>query len=380
MITQSQNTAPVNTTALTVAAPARFTDTILISEGKGLMPTNFTGLWEMAQIFAVSGMMPKDLQGKPEAVFVAINMGYELGLSPLSAIQNISVINGRPTVWGDAMLAIVRASGKLSKFREYFAGTWANDDFTAVCECSRGNESAQEQFSIADAKTAKLWAYPSAGMTPWHKYPKRMLQMRARSWALRNMFSDVLKGISATEEMQEFDIEVTAQPDGSYAAEPQQEKKKRNLKTPPKQEAPPAQTAPTVEEIFWGLVNKVNPELQSIVLSYIEEIARLKNKQISDIQKMAIANFDRFWMSFDKWVAQKNAEKEIQEQAQSPALEMPLALMDLHRDFPEEFAIAVSQLGISEITENDVEAITKRTNAILDEQAIHDEYELGEAA
>lgn len=376
-----------HSTALTVSAPApaRFTDTILISEGKGLMPTNFSGLWEMAQIFAVSGMMPKDLQGKPEAVFVAINMGYELGLSPLSAIQNISVINGRPTVWGDAMLAIVRASGKLSKFREYFAGTWANDDFTAVCECSRGNESAQEQFSIADAKTAKLWAYPSAGMTPWHKYPKRMLQMRARSWALRNMFSDVLKGIAATEELTEYDIELTPQQDGSYSAEAQTEKKKRNSKaTPPKQEPQPQptnyepvqQTATPVDVQFWKLVNMKDGENKP-VQAYIEEIATLKNKQISDIQRMAIVNFERFWDSFLKWNAQNIADKEFQEQATAPALEMPLALMDLHRDFPEEFSIAVSQLGLNQITENDVEAITKLVNRMIDE-AIHDEYELGD--
>ncbi|MBF0229178.1 MAG: hypothetical protein HQK63_06245 [Desulfamplus sp.] len=372
------NTQPqVNTTALAVATPARFTDTILIAEGKGLMPTNFTGLWEMSQIFAVSGMMPKDLVNKPEAVFVAINMGYELGLSPLSAIQNISVINGRPTVWGDAMLAIVRASGKLTKFREYFTGTWANDDFTAVCECSRGNESAVEQFSIADAKTAKLWAYPSAGMTPWHKYPKRMLQMRARSWALRNMFSDVLKGISATEELTEYDIELTPQQDGSYSAEPQTEKKKRTPKaTPPKQEQPQPvsyqpvqQTATPIDVQFWKLVNMKDGENKP-VHAYIEEIANIKSKQLSDIMHMAVANFERFWNSFVKWDEQNNADKEFQEQA--TAQTMPLALMDLHRDFPEEFAIAVSQLGISEITENDVEAITKRTNAILDEQAMEE--------
>lgn len=361
------------TTALAIPQPQRITDTILISEGKGLMPTNFTGLWEMAQIFAVSGMMPRDLQNKPEAVFVAINMGYELGLSPLSAIQNISVINGRPTVWGDAMLAIVRASGKLSKFKEYFTGTWANDDFTAVCECSRGNESAVEQFSIADAKTAKLWAYPSQGMTPWHKYPKRMLQMRARSWALRNMFSDVLKGISATEELTEYDIEVSQQPDGSYSAVPQTEKKQR--KTTKKQEQQPVQqvAVSTPFEQFYKLVQEKGTYPEEIVESYIKEISASKKVSADHIVNVAVKNFNRFWDSLSIWVEshaeteQQEAETETQQAISSPKLE------SIIKQFPDEYALACNQLGIDEPkNDEDIASLIRQVNNIVDSY-IHSE-------
>lgn len=361
-----------NNTALTVAQPQRITDTILISEGKGLTPTNFSGLWEMSQIFAVSGMMPKELQGKPEAVFVAINMGYELGLSPLSAIQNISVINGRPTVWGDAMLAIVRASGKLTKFREYFTGTWANDDFTAVCECARGQESAQEQFSIADAKIAKLWAYPSAGVTPWHKYPKRMLQMRARSWALRNMFSDVLKGISATEEMQEFDIETQQQPDGSYAAVAMSEKRKRSKK----QEQPvPVQYAPVQPSAvidyrieFAKLISDKSIEEQERIRNYVAEVAGKKNVADDHIMKLAAQNFERFWKSFAAWEEQLLAQEQAQAQ-QTPML--PEKLIKLKNDLPDEYEQSLGELGLDEnnLSDDDAEMIIKRVSSLLDEQA-----------
>ena len=42
---------------------------------------------------------------------IAIMHGLEVGLSPLSALQRIAVINGRPTIWGDGALALVKASG-----------------------------------------------------------------------------------------------------------------------------------------------------------------------------------------------------------------------------------------------------------------------------
>ena len=55
-------------------------------------------------------------------------------------------------------------------------------------------------FSQEDAKRANLWG--KAG--PWTAYPKRMLQMRARSFALRDSFPDALKGVGISEEVRDY--------------------------------------------------------------------------------------------------------------------------------------------------------------------------------
>jgi len=55
-------------------------------------------------------------------------------------------------------------------------------------------------FSKEDAETAKLWGKQG----PWQTYPKRMLAMRARGWAIRNVFPDALKGIQVAEEVQDI--------------------------------------------------------------------------------------------------------------------------------------------------------------------------------
>jgi hypothetical protein len=158
----------------------------------------------MSQVMASSGLMPRGLE-KAEAVFVAVQMGLEVGLSPMAAVQNIAVINGRPSIWGDSVLGLVRASGRLEDFHEFYEGK--GEEYKAVCIAKRddqGNEIRRE-FSVADAKRAGLWK--KAG--PWSQYPKRMLQMRARSWALRDGFGDVLRGIRFAEEEQDRIIDVT---------------------------------------------------------------------------------------------------------------------------------------------------------------------------
>lgn len=77
------------------------------------------------------------------------------------------------------------------------------DDRTrAICTVWRKGqaEPTTRTFSIADAKRAKLWGKPG----PWTEYPARMLQMRARSFALRDAFPDVLKGLRTVEELQDI--------------------------------------------------------------------------------------------------------------------------------------------------------------------------------
>lgn len=160
-----------------------------------LVPTTFEDYWRMAKLFAASTMVPKDYRGSAENCMLAMMHGAELGLPPIQAIQSIAVINGRPSVWGDAMLAIVRRSGLL----EWIEEVEVEADGVAICRVKRRGARApvQRSFSHEDARKAGL-----AGKEgPWQGYEARMRMFRARSWALRDEFGDVLKGIFSAEEM-----------------------------------------------------------------------------------------------------------------------------------------------------------------------------------
>lgn len=157
-----------------------------------IVPRSFDECWRMAQLLAQSRQVPTTYQGKAEDCCVAIMHGLEVGLSPLAALSSIAVINGRPSLWGDGMLAVVRASGLVESFDE------TDDGDTAICAIKRRGDPKPivRRFSTADAQKAGL-----AGKTgPWTQYPQRMRQMRARSWALRDGFADVLKGFYSAEE------------------------------------------------------------------------------------------------------------------------------------------------------------------------------------
>jgi hypothetical protein len=207
-----------------------------------LAPQNMTEAMEFSKILATSNMVPVAYKGKPQDILVAIGWGYEVGLQPMQALQNIAVINGKPSVYGDAALALVKADQRCAGVKEWIEGE--GDDMTAHCLVKRRyNEDMEETvatFSVLDAKQARLWG--KAG--PWQQYPKRMLAMRARGFAIRDAFPDAMKGMITAEEAQDYP---TAPRDVTPKANPLD-----NIKPPVEavQEAPaPIEVEPIEEAI-----------------------------------------------------------------------------------------------------------------------------------
>lgn len=172
---------------------------------RGLQPTSITELAAFAQMLKTAPDFLPDYKKKYSVGELVINMQYglELGLSLMQSIQGIAIINGKPAIWGDHMMGIVLASGKLKDITEEESGTFPDDTYIKTCIAKRDGITVSRSFSVNDAKEAKLW-----GKMIWRLYPKRMMTMRARSWALRDLFADILIGIVAIEEAIDYNDEV----------------------------------------------------------------------------------------------------------------------------------------------------------------------------
>lgn len=157
-------------------------------------PRTYAELMDFATRISQTSFVPTGMQGKPNDVFVAMQLGSEVGLPLMQSLQNIAVINGRPCIWGDAMIALVRNS----PLCEYINETVENG--VATCKVKRKGEPEYiSTFTEAQAKQAGLWGK----VGPWKLYPERMLKMRARGFALRDVFADVLRGLQSAEEQQD---------------------------------------------------------------------------------------------------------------------------------------------------------------------------------
>lgn len=230
------------------------------------------------------------------AVATAIMAGAELGLPPFVALRSFTVINGRPALYADGNVAVVRkAKGAdglpIAEYVRHGFEVGESEALTfAWCEAKRrdNGEVHREEFSIEDAKLAGLWdaepmrerevweynqaerkRVPIKRMmpndTPWHRFPKRMMMWRATGYCLRWLFADVLGGMPDEYEARDIEglIDITPaapqqatrpspppvpeEDDGPAAEEPKQPDPppapKPSRARKPKPEAAPAATA-----------------------------------------------------------------------------------------------------------------------------------------
>jgi len=189
--------------------PPRRVRSILPARGpKPLLPRSLKEALQLASLLSKSKLVPKGFEN-PDACLVGILYGMEVGLSPIAALQRMAIIDGSPTIWGDAALALVEASGLLVSILEDVIESEIDknelSNLSAICTVRREGRSdpVTRSFSIEDAKRAGLWQKPG----PWKDYPKRMLMMRARAFALRDAFPDVLAGLYLREEFEGVEAE-----------------------------------------------------------------------------------------------------------------------------------------------------------------------------
>lgn len=173
-----------------------------------LMPDDFEGVQRLAMLMMKTGMLPRGCD-RPEQAILLTAKAFELGIPFTQIPSGLMIVNNRPTVWGDLALALVMRSAECAGVTEAVDGGVAT---CTVKRCKKLVDGTYAQietvrtFSIDDAKKAGLWGKSG----PWSNYPNRMLQMRARAFAIRDSFPDMLGGIGITEEAEDWDVNDTA--------------------------------------------------------------------------------------------------------------------------------------------------------------------------
>jgi len=186
----------------------------------GLMvPKTATELWRTADLMLKSGSLPQQYKTVPQ-VIVGMQILRQLNLPDVACLRLLAIINGSFNLWGDAPKGLAMRSGQVEDFDEW----WFDPDynrisienknlkapiFGAACLLRRVKVKTDtvRSFTVDDATQAGLWGKSG----PWKTYTKRMLQLRARSWALKDMFPDMLLGIGIAE----YDHNVLVQENGN---------------------------------------------------------------------------------------------------------------------------------------------------------------------
>jgi hypothetical protein len=203
-----------------------------------IIPQDFDQAYRMARVIAASGAAPKSYLMKDptdlkeyisvERIAVAIMAGLEVGLPPMAAVQGIAVINGIPTIYGDARDGLIAASGLLEDMKEEMELDNEGMFLWARCTVWRKGRKTPIVQTVTRPQAARAGWLKKQG--PWQESPNRMAQMRAKGWANRDAFPDVLKGLRDRDEVVDM-VDVTDR--GSAMTDPPPEPRRRDFLAEP---------------------------------------------------------------------------------------------------------------------------------------------------
>jgi hypothetical protein len=163
------------------------------------LPGKLGEMMQEATILAQSGIIPAAYAGRPEAVFAVIQYGREFGIPPMSALQNMAFINGKPSMGTDLLMALIH---RHPEFAGYSVKVATDEQCEVEIRRLRKGQSKPDvfagSFTMKEAKEAGL---VRAG-SPWEKWKRRMMKHRACAFAARDAFPDVLSGNYGYEEME----------------------------------------------------------------------------------------------------------------------------------------------------------------------------------
>lgn len=261
-----------------------------------IIPRSIEEMWRVSTMVVRAGLAPQALVGKKtgdeaaSAVAIAVMAGAELGLPPMVALRSFTVIGGRPALYGDGIINVARRSRKAA----YIRTGYDEEKKAGWCEAKRSDtgEEKRVEFSEADARSAGLWddrktvkrkGYDGQWKdvpndAPWFRYPKRMLAWRAAGYCLRELFADVLGGIT-----DEFEAHEIASHDDPVNITPP---------SAPRPPSPPKISAPVVEdaEIIEHPAEEPTPVDYGDYFERLDEALRLA---------MDEASVEEIWTDFD---------------------------------------------------------------------------------
>ena len=170
-----------------------------------LTPTSLGEAMKFGEMLAVSGVVPEVYRNNPAGIVAACEQGSHLGFTAMQSLQSIAVINGMPSLWGDALPALAMSHPDFESIDE----TYDADTMVATCKIKRRGMAEQKRtFSWTDAERAELTTKDT-----YRKYPQRMLKARARAWAIRDVFPDALKGCGVVEEVRDIPANAATEED-----------------------------------------------------------------------------------------------------------------------------------------------------------------------
>lgn len=179
---------------------------IMASQESQQMALSFKEMKEWAEFLAKSTIVPIAYQNRPENCLIAVDMASRMGLSPMVVMQNLFVIQGKPSWSGQAIASMIRASKQFSNVTLNYVGEPNTDKWGAYVTATRGDGKILKGGTVTMA-IAKKEGWTTKNGSKWLTMPELMLAYRAYTWFGRVYSPELLMGLQSSDEVYDTIVE-----------------------------------------------------------------------------------------------------------------------------------------------------------------------------
>ena len=161
--------------------------------------------WKCAYFLSQSKLVPDTYQRQPQNCLIALDLSNRSGMSPLTVMQNLYVVKGKPAWAGQFAIALVNGSRRFAKpLKPIFFGDENTPSWGCYMETYdwEGNKVVGAKITMQMAKDE---GWIDKGGSKWKTMPEQMLMYRAGAFFARVHCPDVLYGVQMVEEVKDVD-------------------------------------------------------------------------------------------------------------------------------------------------------------------------------
>ena len=161
-------------------------------------------MMEMSSFLAKSTIIPVSYQNRPENILICVDLASRMGLSPLAVMQNLYIIQGKPSFSGQAIASLIRSSGQFSNVEVNFVGEEGKDSWGCYVSAERNGKTLKGATVTMKMAHAEGWSKKSG--SKWLTMPEIMLTYRAYTFFGRQFAPELMMGLHAVEELEDIGI------------------------------------------------------------------------------------------------------------------------------------------------------------------------------
>lgn len=158
----------------------------------------------LAERYAASDMVPASYKGKPDNCFVALELASRMDVSPVLVMQNLFVVQGKPSWAGQACKALIDGSGKFRDSEYVMTGSLADGTRGCYLQATNVRTGKVVHGTEITLKMAADEGWSTKAGSKWKTMPEQMLKYRAAAFFARTECPEALMGFQTYEEQQDI--------------------------------------------------------------------------------------------------------------------------------------------------------------------------------